>query len=275
MLLDGRYAGRPSASRGLERGGRCGRRCGRLGVGRIRAAGWDRGRGRARMQVEIDAQPRRPSSPTPLAALTNRLPASRSDVSCKCAFRPHAGGESFPLRAVATCAGPPVEARRGSRPDWRITASSMCNHRSPCWSGCWLRGSVATIAVRRTGHSTRSLGDCPRTGISFGGRCQRGSGVDFATMPVRAAGRRAGEIDSRPLSRRASSRRGRFLDVLPRLRRIVDPVRSHREILSQRGGDRPARRERREQQHPAYAPVRHRCCRIRSLGGYGRPRPIM
>ena len=58
------------------------------------------------------------------------------------------------------------------------------------------------------------LGVCPRTGISSGGRCQRGSGVDFAVMAVRITDRSAGEIDSRPLSRRASPRCGRFLDTL-------------------------------------------------------------
>ena len=43
------------------------------------------------------------------------------------------------------------------------------------------------------------LGACRRAGTSSGRRCQRGSGVDFARMPVGTTGRSAGEIDSRPL----------------------------------------------------------------------------
>ncbi len=58
------------------------------------------------------------------------------------------------------------------------------------------------------------LGASPITALSSAGVAKRGSGVDFAMMPVGTAGRTAGEIDSRPLSRRASPRRGRFLDKL-------------------------------------------------------------
>ena len=46
------------------------------------------------------------------------------------------------------------------------------------------------------------------------GVAKRGSGVDFAMTPVGTTGRSAGEIDSRPLSRRVSPCRGRFLDRL-------------------------------------------------------------
>ena len=101
----------------------------------------------------------------------------------------------------------------------RNTAASP-ERAPPCFAQLAL-GGLLVSGDRRNESNDRQIASRSGRVAERGRRCQRGSGVDFAMMPVGTTGRSAGEIDSRPLFAASIPSPRPVLGQAPRLCSVV------------------------------------------------------